>query len=118
MSINLSEEFILNFYESMLRVQINTLKQIRKGLGLTDDEAAKEKRKSHMDMVYDVLIDARRPMHVNDIIVEIEKRFAIKLDKDSLVSALTKRVMRQDRFTKTAPNTFALISQESGGGQR
>ena len=117
MSINLSEEFILNLYESMLRVQINTLKQIRKGLGFKDEEAAKEKRKSQMDMVYDVLLVAKQPMHVNDILVQIETRFGTKLDKDSLVSALTKRVMRQDRFIKTAPNTFALISQELGGGQ-
>lgn len=118
MSINLSEEFILNLYESMLRVQINTLKQIRKGLGLKDKEATKGKRKSQIDMVYDILVYAQQPMHVNDIIVQIEKRFGPKLDKDSLVSALTKRVMRQDRFTKTAPNTFTLIAQELGGGEK
>ena len=118
MSNNLSEEFILNLYESIFRAQINTIRQIRKGLGLKDKETPKDKRTSQMGMVFDVLTDAQQPMHVNDILVAIEKRFGTKLDKDSLVSALTKRVIRKDRFIKTAPNTFALLTQDLGGGQR
>ena len=118
MSNNTLEEFILNLYESLFRAQINTIKQIRKNRGLKLTEEPKEKRRSQMDMVYDVLTQAQQPVHVNDILVAIENRFGSKLDKDSLVSALTKRVLRQDRFIKTAPNTFTLISQPMGGGQR
>lgn len=118
MSIQESEEFILKFYESMLRAQLNALKQVRKSLGFIDKEEPKQKRTSQMDMVYDVLMHAKGSLHVDAIIIEIEKRFGIKPDKDSLVSALTKRIMRQDRFTKTAANTFALITQALGGGQR
>lgn len=118
MSIKESEEFILRLYESMLRAQLNALKQVRKGLGFETKEEPKEKRTSQMDMVYDILIHTQSPMHIDDIILEIEKRFGIKADKDSLVSALTKRIKRQDRFMKTAPNTFALLTHEAEGGQR
>ena len=119
MSIKESEEFILNLLESMLRAQLNALRQARKSLGLATEKTPQEHRTSRMDMVYDVLVQAHRPMHVDDIIVEIARRFGVKPDKDSLVSALLKRIQRQDRFCKTAPNTFALISQDvAEGGQR
>lgn len=118
MSIKESEEFILNLFESMLRAQLNALKQARKSLGLAGDKASKEQRMSHVDMVYDILVRAHRPMHVEDLIVEMGKRFGVKVDKDSLVSALSKRIQRQDRFQKTAPNTFALITPDvAEGGQ-
>lgn len=118
MATNETQEFILRLYESMLRAQLNALRQVRRGLGLQTQEEPPEKRRSQMDMVYDVLKDAPGPMHINDIVAEIQKRFGIQADKDSLVSALTKRIRRHDRFMKTAPNTFALLTGPVGGGQR
>ena len=112
------EEFMLNLYESMLRAQLNALRQLRKSLGFKVHEEPKPKSKSQMDMVYDVLVEAQGPMHIDQIITEIEKRFGFRPDKDSLVSALTKRIKRHDRFMKTAPNTFALITHPVGGGPR
>lgn len=118
MSIRESEEFILNLFESMLRAQLNAVKQARKSLGVTTKKAPEEQRTSQMDMVHDVLTHAHRPMHVDDIIIEMSKRFGVKSDKDSLVSALLKRIQRQDRFRKAGPNTFALISQDVAEGGR
>lgn len=118
MATKISEE-LLTLFESLLRAQLNTIKQLRKAAGFPEPEKPKEKRMSHMDMVYDILKRAGQPMHVDAIIPAIERRFGTKVDKESLVSALAKRVMRQDRFIKTAPNTFALISQDDlGGGSR
>ena len=111
-------EDLVNLYESLLRSQLNTLKQFRKDAGYIEQEKPVERRMSHMDMVYNILKRTEQTMHVNDIIIAIEKNFGIKVDRDSLVSALAKRVARQDRFIKTAPNTFALISQELGGVER
>jgi hypothetical protein len=118
MSIKPTEEFILSLYESLLRAQLNTVKQVRKSLGLEAHEEPKKERISQMDMVYDVLSKSKGAMHVDDIISQIEQRFGFKPDKDSLVSALTKRIARHDRFIKTGPNTFSLIAEESAGGQR
>jgi DNA-directed RNA polymerase delta subunit len=110
-------EDLLNLFESLLRSQLNTIKQLRKTSNKPEEEAVKEKRMSHMDMTYNILLSAQKPMHINEIIPAIHQRFGLKIDKESLVSALAKRVLRQDRFVKTAPNTFALISLESRGNQ-
>lgn len=110
-------EDLLNLFDSLLRSQLNTIKQLRKKSGQSEVEPVKEKRMSHMDMTYNILLSAKRPMHINEIIQIINQRFGVKIDKESLVSALAKRVLRQDRFVKTAPNTFALISHDTGGNQ-
>ncbi len=67
------------------------------------------KSRSHIDMAFDILAEANTPLHVTDIISCIAERFGIRIDRESLVSALTKKVARQDRFIRTAKNTFALI---------
>jgi hypothetical protein len=64
-----------------------------------------------MDMVEDILKRAGRPLHISDLLAAIQKRFAVELDRESIVSALSKRVARHDRFLRTAPNTFALIPE-------
>jgi hypothetical protein len=108
---------ILSFYEALIRAQLNVIRQFRKQLGLTEIEPTTEKRMSQMDMVYDILSKSQAPMHVDDIIALTHQKFDIKLDKESVVSALAKRIKRQDRFIKTAPNTYSLIDQESNGGR-
>ena len=118
MSIKESEEFILNLFEAMFRAQLNALRKTRKGLGLTPENEPAAQRTSRMGMVYDVLVRAHHPMHVNDIITEIDNLFSVRPDKDSLVSALSKCIRRQDRFTKTAPNTFTLISGDVAEGRQ
>jgi hypothetical protein len=66
---------------------------------------------SHIDMVYDVLQDSSEPLHVSTIIERIQQRFGADVNRESLVSSLTKKVARQDRFRRVAKNTFALIEE-------
>jgi hypothetical protein len=115
MSTNISEE-LLSLFESLLRAQLNVIRQLRKAAGV-EKEPPKEKRMSQVEIVYDILASAQRPMHIDDIIAQAQRRFELQLDKESIVSALTKRVKRQDRFVKTAPNTFALLTKEVEGGR-
>jgi hypothetical protein len=117
MVAKISEE-LLTLVEALLRAQLNTIRQLRKAAGLKEREAPREKRMSQMDMVYDILLAAERPMHVDAILAAVKKRFGVQLDKESVVSALAKRVKRHDRFIKTGPNTFSLLTQEVGGGDR
>ena len=116
MESNITEE-LLNLHESFLRAQLNVVRQLRKEAGLQEPDES-QKSMSQMDIVYDILNHAQRPMHVNDIIAIAKDRFNQDLDKESVVSALAKRVKRQDRFIKTAPNTFALIAQDPGGARK
>ena len=63
--------------------------------------------KSQVDMAYDVLIRAGAPLHVSEILERMRASFGVAVDRESLVSSLTKKVMRGDRFTREGKNTFS-----------
>lgn len=66
---------------------------------------------SQVDIVFDILHSAGSPLHVDDIL-KIAAHKGKRLDRESLVSAITKYVKRQQRFVRTAPNTFAIRTEE------
>ena len=59
-------------------------------------------------MAYDVLKKAGSPLHISEILSGIHSSYRITVDRESLVSSLTKKVMRGDRFVRTDKSTFAL----------
>ena len=88
-----------------MEAQLKALKKLRS----TDDEDEPRVRsKSQIDIVYDILISAGEPLHVSRIITEAQIKFGVTLERESLVSALSKKVMKEDRFVRTGKNTFAL----------
>lgn len=101
-------DIILDAIEESLDAQLRAVRRMRKpALG----KEVKEKSMSHMDMVYDIL-KRNQPLHITDIIDQIEKIHGIRPDRESLVSALTKKVMRDERFVRTGKNTFALKGEK------
>jgi hypothetical protein len=64
-------------------------------------------------MAYDILQRAESPLHISAILDRIARVHGQRLDRESLVSALVKKVQRQDRFTRTDRNVFAVLK----GGQ-
>ena len=117
MKNKLIEQF-LNINESMLRAQLNVIRQFRREAGIQSTEPKPGKGMSQVDMIYDILKDSMSPIHIDQLIVDAEKKFDVKLEKESVVSALAKRIKRNDRFVKTAPNTYFLIDQKGEGGTR
>jgi len=71
------------------------------------------KRKSNMDIVYDVILAAKGPLHIHEIIERAKKDHHRQLNRESIVSALTKKVLDKNVFTRTAPNTFDLLNRPS-----
>ncbi|MGD0884782.1 MAG: hypothetical protein ABSA46_07910 [Thermodesulfovibrionales bacterium] len=63
---------------------------------------------SNIDMALDILRRARRPLHVSDIMSQVKTIYGTSLDRESLVSALVKKLNRLEGFTRTAPNTFMI----------
>lgn len=47
-------------------------------------------------------------MHISDILDRIQAQFGVTVDRESLVSSLTKKVARGDRFLRPEKNTFSL----------
>ena len=71
-------------------------------------EARRRKGLSQVDMAFDILKKARSPLHVSQILERIQTHFGITVDRESLVSSLTKKVARGDRFLRPEKNTFAV----------
>ncbi len=80
-------------------------------------ESKTEKRTSNMEIVRNVLNNAAKPLHVSEIVSNAKRDFQVELERDSIVSAIVKKVKTGKTFVRTAPNTFALKEQSYGKDQ-
>lgn len=103
-------EWLLSFYESLFSAQLRTVRQLKspkpKRTRPTD-----HKSMSNMDMAIDILRRAQRPLHVSEIIAQVKTKHGVALDRESLVSALVKKVHRRQGLSRTAPNTFQIETE-------
>lgn len=108
-----SRDELLDVLEAISKAQLRAIRRMRLSpRGRRKNGGGQDRRISSMDMVSDILKKEGRPVHITDILTAIQKRFAVELDRESVVSAISKRVARHDRFMRTAPNTFALIPDQ------
>jgi hypothetical protein len=98
---------ILSTFEESLDAQLRAVRRLRKGPPSREESATKT-RMSQVDMAYDILKKARTPLHIAELLERIHTAFSVRVDRESLVSSLTKKVARGDRFVRTGPNTFGL----------
>jgi len=68
----------------------------------------KVKRTSNLTIVEDILQNSGQPLHISRIIQIAQKDYGVNLDRDSIVSALIKKINAGKLFVRVAPNTFAL----------
>src|SRR5450631_1226407 len=101
------KDSILSIFEASLEAQLRAIRRLRQGDANTL-KPTRVKGRSQIDMAYDVLKKARSPLHVSQLLDRIHSAFGVSVDRESLVSSLTKKVARQDRFLRTDKNTFAL----------
>ncbi len=66
------------------------------------------KRTSKLDIVEDIFLSADQPLHISKIIKIAQNDYQVALERDSIVSALIKKIKAGIRFVRVAPNTFAL----------
>ena len=109
------KESILSIFEASLDAQLRAVRRLRHG----DTNPAKPSPKkglSQVDMAYDVLKKTRSPLHISALLDRIQASFGVSVDRESLVSSLTKKVARQDRFLRALPLCWRLswISPPTG----
>ena len=97
----------LSTIEASLEAQLRAVRRLR---NQPDEPRPVRQRKSmsQVDMAFDILTRARNPLHVSEIIDRIQKHFGVSVDRESLVSSLSKKVARKDRFLRPEKNTFSL----------
>ncbi len=99
------ESAVFHAIEVSLEAQLKAVRRLRAG---PREAKAVRKGTSQIDMVHDVLRRAGKPLHVSEIIDRVHKQHGLKLERESIVSTLTKKVNRGDRFVRTDKNVFAL----------
>lgn len=106
---------LLDLVEALLESQLKAVRALRKQSANPPEPAPvhgmaspRKGRSSQISVVVDILKAASTPLHINEILARAKAQ-GFNFDRESLVSALTKRVQRADRFARPAPNTFALL---------
>ena len=96
----------IDVMETLLKAQLKALEELRGAAG--EPQAPKRRQSpSHVDMAENVLRSAGHPLHAHEILDQIESAYGVAINRESLVSALLKHVVR-GRFVKTGKNTFGL----------
>jgi hypothetical protein len=101
------KDSILSVFEASLEAQLRAVRRLRGG-SPAPAPARRRAGLSQVDMAHDILKKARAPLHVAEILERIHSTFHVSVDRESLVSSLTKKVARGDRFLRTGKNTFGL----------
>lgn len=109
---NLRDDLI-DVLEAVSKAQLDTLRRLRRSARqkVAPGGARQVKSMSQVEMVHDILRNAGRPLHISEIMTLVAKRHGVTLDRESIVSALAKRVARKDRFVRTGPNTFSVLPE-------
>jgi hypothetical protein len=102
------KDSILSIFEASLDAQLRAVRRLRRHSPVPVPGRRRRASLSQVDMAYDILKKARIPLHVSELLARIHSTFHVSVDRESLVSSLTKKVARGDRFLRTAKNTFAL----------
>jgi len=101
-------QIILETIEASLEAQLRAVRKLSGNKKMTEEQSP-QKRKSNLSIVVDILTAEGQPLHSSEIIKRAQTLYGRHLDRESLVSALTKCVARKDRFARPAPNTCALL---------
>jgi hypothetical protein len=103
-------EWFLSFYESLFLAQLRAVRQL-KSPKLKKAKPPEDKGMSNMGMAIDILRRAQKPLHISEIIAQVKAKYRVTLDRESLVSALVKKVHRRQGLSRSAPNTFEIEAE-------
>ncbi len=98
--------------ELLLKSQLKIIQEfLRQG----EEPRFKRQKKgpSQISIIYDTLLNSPNPPHITEIIVHAEQDFSTDLNRESIASALSKKVRSRRMFKKVAPNTFAILDSSS-----
>lgn len=99
---------VLGAVAAGLEGQLRAVRRILQAEGTGSDKTPRRSRTSNVDIVEDILKRAGTPLHISEILARARKNLGLTLDRESVVSALTKKVAKGDRFERTDKNVFAL----------
>ena len=94
--------------EELLKAQLGVIRGYLRNEEPSGRERKDPQRTSQMSMITDILSSAGTPQHVSEIMRQAKEQYGVDLDRESMVSALTKKVKKGVAFVRTGPNTFGI----------
>jgi len=109
------EAVALRVLELSLDLQLKAVRQIAGRVGPQPEPAPRRgrRRQSLVDLALIVLTEAGRPMHVNEVVDQLARRFGRATDRDALSSALAKKARAGQLVRQTGKATFEAIPSEA-----
>jgi len=99
---------MIEFHEALLQSQLKVVYRYQQQ---TPRLKQKGKRTSKLDIVEHILGSSDQPLHISKIIDTAKHDYHVTLERDSIVSALIKKIKAGTRFVRVAPNTFDLKNE-------
>ena len=101
---------ILEFQKELLQSQLKVIYRYQQQ---SPHLKSSVKRTSKLDIVEDILRSSDQPLHISKIIDIAKHDYQVTLERDSIVSAIIKKIKAGTRFVRVAPNTFALKNEHN-----
>lgn len=96
----------LKIKQKLLDAQIKIIRGLQQQFS-----PVKVKRKTQVEMVFDILNDAGTHLHIKEIISLVKKKYDVELDRETIVSSIAKKIDKGILFKRVAPNTYDLIER-------
>lgn len=109
---------VLEVIDSMLSAALREVRRARAKSGVPDASAAakpragRRVRTSNTESCLDILKSTGRPLHITALLAALERR-GVRTTRESLVSAISKRLAPSGPFVRTAGNTFGLLGRDA-----
>lgn len=93
----------LDLIEELAKSTLDVVSKFKDG---TLSKFSRSKRAYKFKYVESILRKTERPLHINEIIEIAKREYKVNIDRDSLSSAISKKVRAGSGIIRTAPNTF------------
>ena len=96
----------LNVKYKLLDAQLTAIRELQQ-----QSSPTQKKKKTQVEMVFDILDDADSPLHIKEIIYRVGAKYDIDLDRETIVSSISKKIAKGILFKRVSPNTYDLIER-------
>ncbi len=105
------------FQEVMLKYQLNAIRAFLREAGEDVEKEPREKGPSQVSIAYNILKEAKEPLHMSEILKRAKEQFGVDIDRESITSSIIKKIQRGKMFQRTGRNTYAVLedSPDPGG---
>jgi predicted transcriptional regulator len=97
------------FQQLLLRSQLKVIREFLKDDAEPEPPLRKKRSRSQVTIVYDILTAAKEPLHLSEIIKRAKENFNVDIDRESIASAMIKKINKGRMFRRVAPNTFEVL---------